>query len=369
MSRLRFKTTATGSSRTISEIVKSGVRIKSPEKKEGTLTFCVRVRDGERVCNTLKGFERVYEKTDIRPLSKLLWRFGVVVGVIISVIAMVVLSNYVFSISVSGLSRIEKLEVERYLAEQGVTVGVKKSNFDVDDLEISLMEKFDFSVVDCKVEGVSLLVSVKEELPPPDYVDMMTVKAIVAKEDAVVTRIVTLSGTVMVEHGESVKAGEVLISPTNKVGDTEIECQAVGEIHGKVWRKKEIFVPSTILKNVRTGRSKTLFCLSFGKLFVDLASPYQYYETESTRVALSDLLPFYKNSVTYYECKPTEVENPDIGDVSSIVEGALNELRIQIEGENGVYLDDWYSVREVDGGLAVRVVCEMEMRIDTYSSK
>lgn len=369
MSKLRFKTTATASGRTLSEVVKSGVRVKSPEKKEGDLTFCVSLRDGERVCNTLNGFERVYEKTDLRLISRLLWRFGIAVGIIIAVIAIIVLSNYLFSISVSGLSRVEIVEVERFLTEHGVAVGTKKADLNLDALEISLMEKFDFSVVDCKIEGVTLVVSVKEELPPPDYADMQTIKPIVASEDAVVTRIVTLSGTVLVKHGASVKKGDILISPTRKVGEVEVECRAVGEIHGKVWRTKEIFVPSTIIKNERTGSSKTEYRLSFGKVNLDLVSPYEYYEVERSKVTLSDLLPFYKNTVTYYECKPVEVENPDLKDLSGIVDGALRELRIRVESEGGIYLDDWYSVREVEGGVRVKVVCEMEMRIDTHSSK
>lgn len=369
MSKLWFKTTATSSGRTISEVVKSGVRIKYPEKSNGNLTFFVRAHDCERVCNTLNGFERVYEKTNFRPIGKLLWRFGIAIGILLAVVAVIILSNYVFSIYVSGLSRIEGVEVERFLKKEGVTVGTKKADLNLEELEIKLMQKFAFSVVDCKFEGVSLVVLVKEELPPPDYVDMQTVKPIISREDAVITRIVNISGTVVVKHGASVKAGDTLIMPVRKVGEAEIDVRAIGEIHGKVWRKKEIFVPKTVIKNQRTGVTKTINCLSFGKLLPETSSPYEYYETEISRVALSGLLPFYKNTVTYYQCMPVEVENPDLKDLSNIVKGALNELRIQVEGESGIYLDDWYSVKEVEGGVIVRVVCEMEMRIDSYYNK
>lgn len=369
MSSIRFKTTATASGRTISEVVRSGVRVKYPQKRDGSLTFCVKACEGDKVCSTLNGFERVYEKTDTRLLNRLMWRFGIAVGAVLAVITVIVLSSYLFSISVSGLSRVDYLEVEKFLTEQGICIGSKKSDLDTDALEIALMEKFEFSVVDCKVEGVTLVVSVKEELPQPEYVGIQTARPIVAREDAVITRIVTLSGSVLVKHGQSIKAGDILISPTRKLGDTQLSCPAVGEVHGRVWRKKEIFVPATIVQTERTGAFKRDFCLSFGSLEPEIDSPYEYYEVEKSRVALSDILPFYKNTVTYYECRPIEVENPDLKDLSGIVKGALAELNIQAESEGGIYLDDWYSVKAVDGGVIVRVVCEMEMRIDTYAVK
>lgn len=367
MNKYLFKTTSTTSSRTINEVVKSGVRVTNPRKGGGNLTFSVSARDRDRVCSTLTSFERVYEKTDLRLLPRLLWRFGIYIALILGIVTSIILSNYLFSIDVSGTNRIDRTDVLEYLEDVGIGVGSIKAKVDEDKIEAILMEKFPFSVVDCRVVGMSLVINVKEELQSPNFVDLVDKRPIVAKEDAVITRIVTLSGTTVVTQGKSVKKGDILIDCKRLVGDVQLECRAIGEIHGKVWRKKEVFIPSTVMVKERTGVSKTLNYLSFGKVTGGVQSPYPYYEKEEYSVATT-LLPFFKHFVTFYECEMVEVENPDLKNLDVVAKSVLDQLRVLLVGE-GEYVDDWYLTREVEGGVILSVVCEMETRIDTYYTK
>ena len=368
MNKYRFKTTATSSGRTISDLVKKGVRVIKPKKDKGELTFLVSSKHSKPTIEVINSYERVYDKEDMRLLPRLIWRFGILLAIAVVLVMSCFVQNYILFIDVYGIDTISRVEIVDYLESIGVSTGSAKSHFSVEEVERKLIQKFSFSVVDCAITGTTLSVLVKEELPPPNYVDMQKVESIVSSEDAVVTRIVTLSGTKVVDRGASVQKGDLLIDSKYYVGEEYVECRAIGEVYGKVWRKKEIFIPSTTTKLVRTGSEISLKYLSFGRIDNGVESPYPYYESSKKRVATS-ILPFFSNTITFYECNLVEVENPDYDDVTTQVELAKKELLLELEREGGTYLDSWHTEREIQGGKMVSVILEMECRIDTYCTK
>lgn len=369
MNKYRFKTSSTSSGRTITDLVNNGVRVHKPRKGGGELTFLVSSNHAKSTVEVINSYERVYEREDKRAFPRLIWRFGILIAIAVILAFLGVAQNYLLNIDVYGTNRISRVEVLDYLSSIGVKTGSVKSDFVEEDVERKLIEQFEFSVVDCSLSGTTLSVVVKEELSPPNYVDMQNVKSIVALEDAVVTRIVTLSGTKVVERGKSVQKGDLLIDGKHYVGEEYVECRAIGEVYGKVWRKREIFIPATITKLVRTGSETTLDYLSFGKVDNGIDSPYPYYEHSNNRVAISSILPFYKNTVTFYECSLVEVENPELLDVTNQVDLTRKALLLELENSGGIYLDSWHTVKDVEGGRLVNVVLEMECRIDTYCTK
>lgn len=370
MGKCEYTTSSTASGRLVTAVTKEGVRVLNPKKSGGELTFTVHAKSIARVDDTLKGFERVYEKKERLNVFRRFFpkRIGILIGIVVSVICSIVLSNFVFSIDVSGVGEADRIEIIEYLENVGIREGANKGGIDCERIERSLMEKFSLSVVDCKIEGLTLSVSVKEELPPPDYVGMLDVVPVVASEDAVVTRIVTVSGTVKTVRGKSVKKGEILIDNYHTIGDMTVECRAIGEVYGKVWRKVEVFVPNTVIALERTGVSKEVSFISFKAPSSDTGAPFTYFEKDVKSIPISNFLPFWKNTVTFYECKAVETKNPRLDDIESVVDGVRNELRLAVIDE-GEYLDDWYTVREISDGVTVSVVCELERRIDTYIRK
>ncbi len=368
MAKSTFKTTSISSAKTVSDLVKAGVRVTNPKKAKGSLEFCTSNSDSRKVCKILNTYERVYEVKTHKGVKSLFTRFGILIALVVSIIGVVVLSNYVFSISVSGVERIETQQIIEYLDTKGVKKGCVKSSIDCDTIERDLMQKFDFSVVDCKIVGGVLVLSVKEELPPPDYVDLVTKTPIIASEDAVITRIVTISGTTLVKGGVSVKKGDILISPTHTLGDTTVPCNAIGEIHGKVWRKKEVFIPDTVITKQRTGVTSEIKYLSFGRVELPNLSPYPFYECDVKRTE-TVVLPFFLNTITFYECRLVESKNPLLNDYSSVVEDALNQIKIDLVDQKGEYIDHWHYEQKVDGGIMLSVVCEVEINIGTYDNK
>ena len=368
MAKSTFKTTSISSGKTVSDLVKAGVRVTNPKKVKGTLEFCTSNSDCSKVCKILNTYERVYEVKTNKGVKSLFTRFGIIIALVVSIIGVVVLSNFVFSISVSGVERLKSQQIIEYLDEIGIKNGCVKSSIDCETLERDLMQKFDFSVVDCKIVGSVLVLSVKEELPPPDYADLVEKTPIVASEDAVITRIVTISGTTVTKRGVSVKKGDILISPTKTVGDTTVPCNAIGEIHGKVWRKKEVFIPDTVIVKERTGVTSEIEYLSFGKLELPNLSPYPYYESEVRRTH-TVVLPFFLNTITFYECRLVESKNPLLSDYSSVIESMLGDIKIDLVEQKGEYIDCWHYEQKVDGGIKLSVVCEVEINIGTYNNK
>ena len=131
------------------------------------------------------------------------------------------LSFFVWDIQVEGNRMYSEDTLIRYLDSLDIRCGIPKSRVDCDGLEDSLRSDFpEITWVSAQVSGTRLLVKIKEnealsEIPVPDT------KAcdIVAEKDGVITHMIVRSGIPQVSVGDTVTAGQVLISGIVPVTD------------------------------------------------------------------------------------------------------------------------------------------------------
>lgn len=236
-----------------------------------------------------------------RILHFLLYRIGLIVGIVASVAMALIMQNRLFNINIYGVENIEKEEIIQKINEYGID-RFDIMDFDCQDLEKYLMDNFDLSFVSIITRGNSLIINAKEELPDisNQYVP------ITAEYNMIVKDIKVYSGTSGVNIGDIVFAGDELILPYEIINGEKVEVAPCAEIYGEVYfcASYDFFGKEEVCIN--TGESQVIgveYYLGKYKLFGNnYECKFQNYEIEEADNMITNyFLPIHIKKIVAYE--------------------------------------------------------------------
>ena len=173
-------------------------------------------------------------------------RKAFLLGIITSFVIVYVMSLFVWDISVGGNYSYTKYEVIKFLKENQVYHGMKKSGVDCDSIEKLIRNNyFDITWVSVELTGTRLVVHIKENFDDIDEVKVSddsetTGYMLVTDKQAVIESIITRKGVPMVKAGDVVEPGSILIDGKYNINGDYDEfirteyVKADGDIYGYV---------------------------------------------------------------------------------------------------------------------------------------
>ena len=215
-------------------------------------------------------------------------------GILFFVAALYTLSSFVWTIEVEGNERIAKEDILTACENIGMSAGKLKWNMHTDEVTQKLLETFpDISWVSVSIKGTNALVKIVEAIPQPEMIDKITPSDLIAKKDSVIQSITTEAGTPIVQSGDVVKKGALLISgeviitagEEAEVGREYIHAR--GTILGKVWYNLEESVPLQYTEKMYTGEEKKDKSIMIGNTILNVIQPNMEdstYDKEKTSV-------------------------------------------------------------------------------------
>lgn len=287
-------------------------------------------------------------------------RLGIILGTVLAVLILVFSTSFVTRVSISGCEDAAlRLQIAETLKASGVKSGTEIAKIDRSALEKSLLSLDGIAFASVTINGGHLLVVVKEELAAPEFEEIAG-GGVTAKKRAVVTRVIVNGGTAVVNYGDVVNAGDVLIDGYTLYGEDKIPVQADGEVWGKVYyQKKTYFANTTLVKSY--GRTKTVTRLSlFGIVPKMPKCKFEAYELE-TRVSKNGfLIPYLAYTYVFRELKTAEVQGET--DETALKQKAYSALIQEIDGAVKI-LNVYYLVESGADGKYVTVTVEAEEKI------
>lgn len=147
-------------------------------------------------------------------------RFGLVLGLCVSVFVLVFLSTMVWSISVTGNQKLSSQKILSVFESVGIKKGCFKKAIvpeDVADEACKLLPELRWASVNIKGSHVEIVVS--ERIEAPDFPEINTPCNLVAGEDGLIYSVEANIGKEKVTGGDSVLKGDILISGTLDRGE------------------------------------------------------------------------------------------------------------------------------------------------------
>lgn len=294
---------------------------------------------------------------------------GAFVAAIVVAASFIASRFFVFSVCVEGVSPDRAAKITSALREAGIDGITLKSAIDTSEIEkLVVADSDDLAFAEAYVDGVKLVINVREQLPEPVQNEENGV--ITSSRDAIVTRVEVSGGTALVKAGDTVRKGQTLIADYIIVGDVndpehkELQTAAKGEVYGRVWYTERLTIPALREETVRTGRKYASSALYIGDRLMIPASDghgFTQYEKVSEVKKINAVLPFTLVTNTYYETVRKTVET-DENYLQSEVYASFARLYAQLD-DSATVLTSYKSQKKVDNYYIIILYYEIEQPI------
>ena len=191
-------------------------------------------------------------------------RYAFLLGLTLSLCAAAVLSRFVMTIEVTGNRQVPTAVILSQLRQYGVRPGVYGPSIDRSQVAQEARLALDgIAWMGINLHGTRLEVIVRETIPQPERIDEQGWYDVVAEADGIITHVEAELGDAVVQEGDTVLAGEVLISGTVTMEPPQYSDQparyyqthARGRVWARTWRSLTAAIPLEAEVKAYTGET------------------------------------------------------------------------------------------------------------------
>ena len=213
------------------------MRMGVPHATSGALDVLVRERDYLQNTEYIAGQNckvSEYAKGVIPALRRGLKAKLSLAAALVSMLLILLAPTVVWDVRVSGCEALSEADVEAALSDLGLRVGAVWRSIDVGKTELRLLDSTpEVGWIAINRRGSVAYVEIIESSLPPEAPDTSLYSNVVATRDCVIRDISVTSGYAVVEVGDVVRRGEVLISGIPPAGTAGGFCHAEGVVLGE----------------------------------------------------------------------------------------------------------------------------------------
>ena len=273
---VRIKVSSDGAERFINLCSKNKIPIWDIKKCPQGFFVSIKIKDYKSLRKLRKNINfppkfNIYKKYGLPFILKSYEkRKGIAVGIVLSLLFLNYLSSFIWDIKVIGNEQISTNEIIAACEELGVKKGIRKKKIDTYNLKPSLILKCD-GIAWCSfnVEGSVLTVDISEEKDSSKNKENLP-SNIVASADGVIKSTEISMGTKVVEVGQAIRKGDLLVSGAINYGEKTDFVKCEGTV---IAETEKIFTKTVQFKytdSFFTGKNKTLRVLDFFNLKIPL---------------------------------------------------------------------------------------------------
>ncbi len=200
------------------------------------------------------------------------------------IIMIFLLSRFIWNIDIEGSENVNGEEIINMAKDNGLKIGTFKSKLNTEEIINKIrMNRDDLAWIGIEVKGTNAIIRVVEAEEKPDIVDENSFSNIVASKDGVITSISAQNGTVMVEKGDEVKKGDVLIAGWMEGKYTgKYYVNSNGEVKAKIIYSQNEKIYKKETKKQKTGNINKKYAIKINNFkinFYKKLSKFEKYDT------------------------------------------------------------------------------------------
>jgi len=281
--------------------------------------------------------------------------------------ALVLLSSQmILRIRIEGAGK-SAAEVRRVLEDEMVHPGRMKQSVSLDGLRARLAYRLpDLAYAGAYYEGSTLVIDCRSAVSE-ENLEIDGRGDIVAAQSGIVNRIWASSGTPMVQPGQAVHKGQVLIAGFERSGKgAQIPVQAQGSVLARIYILGEAKVSLQQMRVAETGQTRTrvTLCTPWLRRVVREAEPFSS-QTADRRIqrVVGLYLPLWREIETFAQTQ-TFIEERSKSDAASMAQGAAEKIALKQCPSDALILDKIVNYSMIDNEFVyASVVLELEAQI------
>ena len=133
-------------------------------------------------------------------------------SLIIITILIGISTNYIWNINIEIEDNIEIENIEQDIKDAGLEVGMNKNKIDTQEIINKIrLNRNDISWMGIELKGTNAIVKIVKAKEAPEIIDEKDYSNIVSNKSGIITKIIAQNGTALVNVGDEVKEGQILI--------------------------------------------------------------------------------------------------------------------------------------------------------------
>ncbi|MCM1990794.1 sporulation protein YqfD [Oceanirhabdus seepicola] len=346
----------------MNSLIKDGVKFIKVRKSEfNCLILTVDEKEISHVKNRAISFNCKVEIIWRRGIGKIIdnykGRITFVIGFVFFLLTIRVLNSVIWEIDIVSEKYISPFEIKEILKENNVYKGIKKESVNLKYVEKIVRESNEgIEWVDAQVIGGKLIVHLKEREELLRPFEEREPCSIVAAKDGVISKIYSAEGEIVVEQGDVVKKGDMLITAVQGKEGKEYLVHAQGSVIAKTFYERSEIVKKEQEITIRTGEKAV----------------QMYFTLFNKKIYLINNLKKFKNydkiidndgtikKITYYE---TQKKTKKIDNIEKYIEDIQFSMEEDIDKylyKNSKKVETLKQYEELEEGYKVWVVVIVE---------
>ena len=340
-----------------------------------TVTFVAQRHDMEMINQTAQRrgerLELLGQQGTCWGIRRLLRRPVLMCGILFVFFLALFLPTRVFFIQVEGNSAVPTRLILEQAAHCGIRFGTSTRQVRSEKMKNALLQ----SIPQLQWAGINTsvciaVISVREKTLPETVEPPYPVSSMVAVRDGYITQIAVTAGSAACKTGQSVKAGQLLISAYTDCGLYIRAVKAKGEVFADTCRQISVMMPSRALQVSEITQTKRKYALILGKKQINFSKDSGISGIECDRIKSVHYvtlpggfrLPIAVSVITelHYETVTTDIAGPDASDtlfdtahrqlLGTMVAGKILHAKETVTAMDGVHLlEGSYQCNEMIG--------------------
>jgi len=289
---------------------------------EDGYTISCSVKDGDKLTARLMELGAEYKVKDQKGLPFFAYhyrgRLGLLVGLLIAMLIVYASTRVLWDVRIECNGDFNEEQVLSELKELGVCDGASIKSIDVYKAELGfLINNKGYSDIAINIQGTVAAVKLRLRVDAPRQEEKQGAFDVVASEAGIIHSVSAIKGAPAVKKGDTVAAGDMLISGTMQgaYGEYYIH-HAYGSVKARVYREFSVIIPLETTEKVYTGREEEkVSYYILGKGFDTFKSEFSAFERADAETSVKELslfgakLPIEKHRLVYkeYEIKPQTI--------------------------------------------------------------
>lgn len=267
-----------------------------------------------------------------------------IILITLMIIAMIIISNFVWNIDVECDETINQEEILDIAQKNGLEIGKLKKDIDINKVIRNIrLKRDDIAWAGVSINGTNAYIKLVKAEKKPKLIKQDEYCSIISCKEGIITKINVQNGTAVVKPGELVKKGATLVNGWLEGKYTGIRyVHAIADIEAKVWYSKKEKIYKKQEREEKTGKEEIKFKIKINNFEINLfktLSKFQNYDTivENKKIKLfSDFyLPIELIKVQNYETEKKqtmytteELKNHGIEVISQELEKNIDKNKI-----------------------------------------
>lgn len=315
--------------RFLNHLMRNGIKVYNVKKISSTkIEFNLDREDIKAFKNIYRGSNfqvKIKQSTGLPFILKRIYKNkGMWICGVISLFLLIMTSQFVTDIYIQVPEGIKKEDIRKELYQVGLKPGVYKKSIDRKEIRDHIMLKFnDVAYLSINVKGTNIFVTVTKKAETLKSVEQSNYCNIIAKKDGIIEKVIARSGNSVVQKGDIVRKGDVLINGSNN--------KSIPEVWATTFYEASKSASYEEVVKEKTGNKKNVYTLSFydNKYTVRRNIKYNDYviENEEYKLSLGNYtFPLKLKVSTFYETKDKKIEKDKEQVKKELKEKTLKEL-------------------------------------------